>query len=73
MNSPITYRQIKSKEIIVKEIMGADRLILEKGQKIIDHRVIHQVVPEASASSTVAVWPGYKTVIVLECVKYQDE
>ena len=65
--------KIKSKTIEVKEIIGEDSLVLQRGQRIVDTRIIHDVVEvkKPLAHSHNSHTPDYKTVIVLECVEYE--
>ena len=66
-------RVIKRKWVEVKEIIGNDSLVLERGQRIVDTRIIHDVVEvkKPLAHSHNSHTPDYKTVIVLECVEYE--
>lgn len=66
-------RVIKRKWVEVKEIIGEDSLVLQRGQRIVDTRIIHDVVEvkKPLAHSYNSHTPDYKTVIVLECVEYE--
>ncbi len=66
-------RVIKRKWVEVKEIIGEDSLVLERGQRIVDTRIIHDVVEvkKPLAHSHNSHTPDYMTVIVLECVEYE--
>ena len=66
-------RVIKRKWVEVKEVIGEGSLVLERGQRIVDTRIIHDVVEvkKPLAHSHNSHTPDYKTVIVLECVEYE--
>jgi hypothetical protein len=62
---------IKSKSIKVIEISGTGEVKLERGERVKDTKIIHQNAPENS--TTGVQYPTYKTVVVLECVEYEDD
>lgn len=75
MNRP--YQKILRKWIEVVEIEGEAVMELQPGQRVIDSRIIHEVVelkqPGGIGGPSVRTHsPRYKTVIVLECVEYED-
>lgn len=53
----------------VVEIEGTGELILERGQKVIDTKIIHKTL----ASNAATQYPSYKTIFVLSCVEYKEE
>lgn len=53
----------------VVEIEGTGELILERGQKVIDTKIIHKTL----ASNAGTQYPPYKTIFVLSCVEYKEE
>lgn len=66
--------RIKRKYVQVKEIHGDDELTIGRGQRIIDTKVIHEVAelaPPLRGRRVNSYTPGYKTIIVLECVEYE--
>lgn len=71
-------RTVKNKWIEVKEIQGEGKLELEIGQRVVDSRIIHEVVelkqPSGLGSPTSRTHtPEYKTIVVLECVEFEYE
>lgn len=71
------YQKIKRKWVETIEIEGEAVMELKPGQRVIDSRIIHEVVelkqPNGIGSPSVRTHsPSYKTVIVLECVEYED-
>lgn len=66
-------RRIKSKWIEVKEIAGIGKIDLKPGQRVVDSKVLGEmiVLPRNGNSAQYAM-PEYKTIIVLECVEYED-
>lgn len=64
--------KIKSKTIEVKEIVGAAKLVLQPGQRIVDTKIIGEMMALPRGGSTAQyAMPEYKTVIVLECTVYE--
>lgn len=71
------YRKIKRKWIETIEIKGAGRYDLQPGQRVIDSRIVHEVVEvkqpgKFSSSASRTRMPEHKTIIVLECVEYEQ-
>lgn len=69
---------ISRKYIKVIELVGESVHDLEPGQRVVDSRIIHDVVevkqPNGIGSpNSRSHTPDYKTVIVLECVEYKDD
>ena len=65
--------RIKSKWIEVREINSADKLVLEPGQRIVDTKIIGETVSlPRTGTNTQFAMPSYKTVIVLECIEFEE-
>lgn len=62
---------IKSKSVKIIEIIGEGTVELGRGERVKDTKIIHQSIPENQVLGP--QYPNYKTVVVLECVEYEDE
>lgn len=65
---------IKRKYVKVIELIGESVYELEPGQRVVDSRIIHDVVEVRQPKVASHNWhtPNYKTVVVLECVEYEN-
>ena len=67
--------RIKQKYVLVKEIEGNGKLIIERGQRVIDTKVVHEVVELADPLRDRrhnSRMPAVKTIVVLECIEYEE-
>ena len=65
--------EVKRKYVKVVEIRDENTYELQPGQRIIDQRIIHEVVElrQPKVFDVNRAFPAYKTVIVLECVEFE--
>lgn len=68
MAEPKTFLKIRRKYIKTVEFEGPGELVIEKGQQVISSRIVHRLEdPEK-----LPTYPQYKTVLVLQCVEYEE-
>lgn len=67
-------RKIKRKWVEIVEVKGPGSYDLKRGERVIDSKVIGEMVslPRGGTSAQYAM-PEYKTILVLECVEFEDK
>lgn len=73
----VTPRRVKRKWIKTIEIDGVGVYELESNERVVDSRIIHEVVELSQPSSLrlryeeQRAFPKFKTIVVLECVEFE--
>lgn len=63
-----TWPKIRRKYIKTIEFEGPGEYQIEKGQQVISSRIMHRLEAEANLPA----YPEYKTILVLQCVEYEE-
>jgi preprotein translocase subunit SecB len=62
------FLQIRRKYIKTIEFEGPGEFELEKGRQVISSRIMHRI----EESDNLPAYPEYKTILVLQCVEYEE-
>lgn len=64
--------KIIAKKIVVKEIKGDDELVLERGERVLDTKIIGEMMTLPRGNTAQYAMPEYKTVVVIERTEYDS-
>lgn len=62
------FLKIRRKYVKTIEFEGVGEVTVEKGQQVISSRIMHRI----EDSATLPAYPEYKTILVLQCVEYEE-
>lgn len=62
------FLKIRRKYVKTIEFEGVGEVTVEKGQQVISSRIMHRI----EDSANLPAYPEYKTILVLQCVEYEE-